>query len=192
MIKVTSVLLVAFTTLAFPTSAKDLTLGNWNLQTLLHAGDPVTVFPGDYKRQPQDYADLKAWRDKVGASVFFLQEVSSPAAINEVFPVVDGWAHCISGQFASDEGSATPSPMCTTAGITPARPGGSGRHQYTAVAWRADTGVAVSVVDVPQLNVKSDDNGIIRDLRWGLDATVTLGGTSMRALVVHLKSGCFD
>ncbi|MER9332119.1 hypothetical protein [Mesorhizobium sp. M0488] len=61
------------------------------MQTLLYAGDPVTVFPGDYIRQPQDYADLKAWRDKVGASVFFLQEVSSPAAINEVFPVTDGW-----------------------------------------------------------------------------------------------------
>ncbi|RWI33299.1 MAG: hypothetical protein EOR30_32095 [Mesorhizobium sp.] len=190
--KVLSALLVAISTLALPASATELKLGNWNVQTLLYAGDPVTVFPGDYIRQPQDYADLQAWRDKVGASVFFLQEVSSPAAINEVFPIADGWAYCISGQFAADEGSATPGPICTKAGDTPVKPAGSERHQYTAVAWRADAGVTATAADVPQLNVKSDDGGTIRDVRWGLDVTVTAGATSVRALVVHMKSGCFD
>lgn len=190
--KALSLLFPAIAMLVASASCAELKLGNWNVQTLLHADDTVTVFPGDYLRQPQDYADLRTWRDKAGASVFFLQEVSSPAAIDEVFPVADGWAHCISGQFAFDEGLANPGPICTGAGDTPAKPAGSGRHQYTAVAWRTDAGIRAIATDVPELNVKSDDGGTIREVRWGLDVAVTSGATSLRALVVHMKSGCFD
>ncbi|WFU07493.1 hypothetical protein QA648_36390 (plasmid) [Rhizobium sp. CB3171] len=84
-------------------SAAEIKLGNWNIQTLGYSGDPQTVFAGDYIRKPADFADLRNWRDKVGADVYFLQEVTSPAAINEVFPLSDGWSFCISGQYAVDE-----------------------------------------------------------------------------------------
>ncbi|MGM5058300.1 hypothetical protein ACD589_26985 [Rhizobium sp. 814_E9_N1_1] len=175
------------------TSAADVKLGNWNIQTLTYSGDPHTVFPDDYVRTPSDFADLRRWRDQVGADVYFLQEVTSPAAIDEVFPVAAGWQHCISGQYAKDQGTGS-GPVCTTSGNTAAKPTGDARVQYTAVAWRSQAGLNVSpVADYTALNVKSaDSDGTIRDLRWGLDVTVAAGSTSLRALVVHMKSGCFD
>ncbi|SCX31798.1 hypothetical protein [Agrobacterium rosae] len=173
--------------------AADLKLGNWNIQTLVYAGDPHTVFPDDYVRNATDFADLKRWRDQAGADVYFLQEVTSPAAIDEVFPTSEGWQYCISGQFSKDE-AAGAGPACTTMGMTPAKPTGATRSQYTAVAWRAQAGVNVGPVeDYTELNVKSVDNdGTIRDVRWGLDVSVTAGSTTLRVLVVHMKSGCFD
>ncbi|MER9446753.1 hypothetical protein [Mesorhizobium sp. M0254] len=173
-------------------SAAQIRIANWNIQTLVYAGDPHTVFPSDHVRQPGDFADLRAWRDKVDAPVFFLQEVTSPAALDEVFPVVNGWEHCISGQFAEDEKLA-PGPICTKAGGTLVKPAGETRTQYTGVAWRPSAGVSIdSVVDVADLNVRSDDNDGIRNVRWGLDVTLHSGGTALRVLIVHLKSGCFD
>lgn len=173
--------------------ATDVKLGNWNIQTLTYSGDPQTVFPDDYVRTPTDFADLRRWRDLVGADVFLLQEVTSPAAIDEVFPVTDGWQHCISGQYAKDQGNDT-GPICTLTGATAPRPLGDSRAQYTAVAWRNQADLHVGpVADYAALNVKSADNdGTIRDLRWGLDVTVSAGSTDLRILVVHMKSGCFD
>ncbi|QXC52450.1 hypothetical protein KHC17_25285 (plasmid) [Agrobacterium salinitolerans] len=173
--------------------ATDLKLGNWNIQTLVYAGDPHTVFPDDYVRNATDFADLKHWRDLAGADVYFLQEVSSPAAINEVFPTSEGWEYCISGQFAKDEATGT-GPVCTKSGTSPAKPAGTTRSQYTAVAWRTQAGVKIGPVeDYSALNVKSVDNdGTIRDVRWGLDVSLSAGSTSLRVLVVHMKSGCFD
>lgn len=37
--KVLAALLIAISTLALPASAEELKLGNWNVQTLLYAGD---------------------------------------------------------------------------------------------------------------------------------------------------------
>lgn len=167
-------------------AAADFKIANWNIQTLVYAGDTHTVFPGDYVRTQADFADLRVWRDKVDAPVFLLQEVSSPAAINEVFPVADGWQHCISGQFADDEKLAVPGPVCTKSGETPAKPAGDTRAQYTAVAWKPSAGVTLaSVVDFADLNVKSDDGSAgVRNVRWGLDATFQFNGKSLRALVV--------
>src|SRR6476659_8049145 len=54
----------------------DLTIANWNVQTLVYPDDPLTVFPGDYRRQPTDFADLRRWRDLVAADVYLLQEVT--------------------------------------------------------------------------------------------------------------------
>jgi hypothetical protein len=186
-------LLIALTTTAAAVAA-DFKMANWNIQTLVYAGDPHTVFPDDHVRTAADFADLRAWRDKVDAPVFFLQEVSSPAAIDEVFPIADGWEHCISGQFADDEKLSSTGPICTKAGDVSIKPAGTTRAQYTAVAWRPSAGVSLGgIADVADLNVRSDDGAAgIRNVRWGLDVTLQIGGRSVHALVVHLKSGCFD
>lgn len=173
-------------------SAAEIKLGNWNIQTLGYSGDPQTVFAGDYIRQPADFADLRNWRDKVGADVYFLQEVTSPAAINEVFPLSDGWSFCISGQYAADE-HLSAGPLCSKSGDIPSKPAGTERRQYTAVAWRSDRLNAGPFTDVQSLNVRSvDTDGTVRDVRWGLDVSLTSGAADLRVLVVHMKSGCFD
>ncbi|MBP1861570.1 hypothetical protein [Rhizobium herbae] len=174
-------------------TAADVKLGNWNIQTLTFAGDPHTVFPDDYVRKTADFSDLRLWRDQAGGDVFFLQEVTSPAAIDAVFPVSEGWQHCISGQYALDQGAVS-MPACTRSDETASKPLGDSRSQYTAVAWRNQAGVNVGpVADYATLNVKSaDGDGTIRDLRWGLDVTVVAGAARLRVLVVHMKSGCFD
>lgn len=100
--------------------ASDIKLGNWNIQALTYSGDPQTVLPDDYVRTPTDFADLRRWRNLVGADVFLLQEVTSPAAIDDVFPVADSWQHCISGQYAKDQGNDT-GPICTLTGATASR-----------------------------------------------------------------------
>lgn len=189
-------LMAALTTLYLamsPGAAADFKIGNWNIQTLTYSGDPHTVFPDDYVRTPNDLSDLRKWRDQVGADVYFLQEVTSPAAIDEIFPVSAGWQHCISGQYAKDQENGV-GPTCTQTGETAARPTGNSRAQYTAVAWRSQAGLSVRpVVDYEALNVRSVDSlGTIRDVRWGLDVTISAGTTTLRALVVHMKSGCFD
>jgi hypothetical protein len=170
----------------------DLTIANWNIQTLVYPADPLTVFPGDYRRQHADFADLRRWRDLVGADVYLLQEITSPAAIEAVFPSAEGWRYCISGQYAKDEGLPV-SPACTAPGQTPHVPQAAERHQYTAIAIRPNAPVEiVSVADLQSLNVGSLDGGVVRPVRWGLDATLKSGSSQLRLLVVHMKSGCFD
>lgn len=185
-------LVAAFSALANSSHAMEIRIANWNIQTLTYPGDPVTVFPGDYKRTDTDFTDLRQWRDMVGADVFFLQEVTSPAAIDSVFPARQGWTHCVSGQYSGGE-PVTAKPICTAAGAVADMPSGPHRAQYTAVAIRPGSPVHIaSIADVPSLNVKSKDNGQVRDVRWGLDVTLIAGDLNLRTLVVHLKSGCFD
>lgn len=174
--------------------AEELTLGNWNIQTLVHAGDSKTVFPDDYQRQPADFDDLRKWRDLIAADVVFLQEVTSPAAIDEVFPVADGWTHCISGQYAALEQLTPEAPVCTKPGETPSKPAAAERQQFTGVAVRPGSDLTLEAVeDMKALNVQSVDfDGTVRNLRWGLDVTIAQGDKKLRALVVHMKSGCFD
>jgi hypothetical protein len=151
------------------------------------------VFADEYDRQDADYQDLRKWADLTGADVYFLQEVTSPAALDEVFPLSAGWQYCISGQFALNEGQTTPGPSCFKAGETPTKPQAATRTQYTAVAIRSTGSTSIiSAQDLSELNVKTIDNGITRDVRWGLDVTLSINTTPMRFLVVHLKSGCFD
>jgi len=172
--------------------AADVTLANWNIQTLTYPADPKTVFPDDYRRTQSDYEDLIRWRDRTGAAVFLLQEVTSPAAIDAIFPAADGWTHCISGQYAAAEG-LPPGSLCTRPGQAAHKPMGEGRAQYTAVAIRPGAAVTLGTVsDYADLNVRSLDDGVERDLRWGLDVSLTAGGETLRVLVVHMKSGCFD
>ncbi len=85
-------------------AAADLTIANWNIQTLPHPADTVTVFPDDHRRTAADFADLRRWRDLAAADIYLLQEVTSPAAIDAIFPVAEGWSHCIGGQYAEKEG----------------------------------------------------------------------------------------
>lgn len=175
-----------------PCHAGEITLANWNIQTLVYPGDPKTVFPEDYRREAGDYADLIRWRDNTGAGVFLLQEVSSPAALDAVFPVAEGWTHCISGQYAMAQG-LPPGPVCTRPGETAHKPTGDDRFQHTAIAIRPGTAVTLGpIADYQDLNVRSMDGKEERDLRWGLDATLEAGGETLRVLIVHMKSGCFD
>ncbi|MCH4547479.1 hypothetical protein MK632_17185 [Rhizobium changzhiense] len=173
--------------------AADFTLGNWNIQTLVYPGDPKTVFPDDHIRSSQDYADLVHWRDAVSADVLFLQEATSPAALDAVFPVAQGWEHCISGQFAEAEGQSI-APVCTKKGMTAIKPTTATRVQYPAVALRPNSQLKlISAADYKPLDVTFDDNGTIRRIRWGLDVTIqSPAGPTLRVLDVHLKSGCFD
>ncbi|WP_261316712.1 hypothetical protein [Rhizobium leguminosarum] len=179
--------------LPMPAVAAEFTLGNWNIQTLVYPGDPKTVFPDDHIRSSEDYADLKHWRDAVSADVMFLQEVTSPAALDTVFPVAEGWEHCISGQFAEAEGQ-TIAPVCTKSGMTAVKPTTATRVQYPAVALRPNAELEIiSAADYKPLDVTFDDNGTIRRIRWGLDLTIrSPAGSTLRVLDVHLKSGCFD
>lgn len=178
--------------------AGDLTIANWNIQTLVYPADPHTVFAGDYRRQQADFADLQRWRDLVGADVYLLQEVTSPMAIESVFPSAEGWRYCISGQYANDEGLPV-TPVCTAPGQTPHVPQAAVRHQYTAIAIRPNAPVEiVSVADLQSLNVGSLDwdpslgSWVVHPVRWGLDATLKSGSSQVRLLVVHMKTGCFD
>lgn len=175
-----------------PALAADIKFGNWNIQTLTYPGDPKTVFPDDYQRVPQDYTDLQKWRDLVGADVYFLQEVTSPAAIDAVFPSSQGWTHCISGQYAKDNGEDI-HPVCTAPGGTAEKPKVDTRTQYTAVAVRKGSPATIlSATDVPSLDVPTKTADGVRSVRWGLDVAMAVGQKKLRVLVVHMKSGCFD
>ncbi len=123
----------------------------------------------------------------------FLQEVTSPAALDAVFPVAEGWEHCISGQFAEAEGQ-TIAPVCTKSGMIAIKPTTATRVQYPAVALRPNSELKIiSAADYKPLDVTFDDNGTIRRIRWGLDITIqSPAGSTLRVLNVHLKSGCFD
>ena len=178
--------------LAGAASASQTTLANWNIQTLTYPGDPKTVFPDDYRRTAQDFADLVRWRDLAAADIFLLQEVTSPAAIDAIFPAAQGWKHCISGQYSKDEGGPA-QPICTEFGGVAARPAGDSRTQYTGVAIRTGSAAKIEAVnDVPSLNVPTKTDGQVRSVRWGLDVTLSIGTERLHVLVVHLKSGCFD
>lgn len=192
MIRKSAIAIVAIIWQAGNALPAEITLANWNIQTLVYLGDPQTVFDDDYVRSAADIADLKRWRDLVAADVYFLQEVTSPAAIDAVFPVAEGWVHCISGQYSQSQGLAA-GPTCTSGNDAPHRPSGEERMQFTAIAVHS-SGAAriVKAEDFEALNVRSMDDGEVRDVRWGLDVTLEIGGKQVRTLVVHMKSGCFD
>jgi len=192
MIKRLSGAIIAIAIQTATVHAAEMTLVNWNIQTLTHPADTVSVFPDDYRRQSTDYADLRRWRDLAWGDVYLLQEVTSPAAIDAIFPVREGWRYCISGQYAKAEGLPA-GPVCASGNITPHVPTSATRAQFTAIAIRPGAPItSLDVTDVENLDVGHLDDGVIRNLRWGLQAKIGLGSSSMTALVVHMKSGCFD
>ncbi|WP_372399750.1 endonuclease/exonuclease/phosphatase family protein [Azospirillum sp. HJ39] len=187
-----------------PTRA-DVVLGSWNIRTLATNG---TVFPDDVPRTDADFALLRTARDRLGADVIALQEVTSPHAVAKVFPASD-YVICFSGQYDADEAGLAPwYPPEKLGGIKPTCYGdanapfpdptaGAPRKQYVAVVVRRASGMVVeSVRDVPELGLTVEEENRdtkqmeIRSVRWGLEATLAGDRKRFRLLAVHLKSGC--
>lgn len=133
-------------------------------------------YPADHPCR--DTADLSAWpayEDKLaalsatfarlaadGVGLVALQEVGSAAAVRAIAPA--GWS------------------VATTREL----PGAPRIAQHVGIAWRRGVHVR-DVALVPELA----DGGVPgRPLRPGLAFTVTVADRPVRALVVHLKSGC--
>ena len=195
---------LAFTITVSSSVGAQIVVGSWNIQTLATNG---VVFPGDYQRTDSDFALLRMARDKIGADVLALEEVTSPHAVSKVFPLSE-YVICFSGQYDADAAGLAPhyppaslgniKPTCYDTQTTlPDPPAGQPRKQYVAIVVRRASGVAAqSIVDVPGLGlaVEEEDHQthkmVIRNVRWGLDATLTKGATKFRLLAVHMKSGC--
>jgi endonuclease/exonuclease/phosphatase family metal-dependent hydrolase len=207
MFKIVALALVVCTMPALA-SANGFVLASWNIQTLTVPGEKVFA---DQKpnelRTAADMADLRSVSDALAADVIVLEEISSPKALAQVFPVSD-WDICLSGQYTADEDGLAPyyaadklaaiKPLCYSAGDAnlPDPPPGQLRNQYVGVAVRRAAGVTlVSVKDVPDLSVpsdeKSDSGTVVRNVRWGLEAVIEKGGRALGILGVHLKTGCF-
>jgi len=201
------------------TPLSDFTLATWNIQTLATPGRKV--FDNSAARQQADYDDLRAVEHDLDADVYALEEISSPAALALVFPPSE-FILCFSGQWNADAQRLGPQydfdalaakgikPHCfedATAGlpdtaVTPGLPDGKADPllaQYTAIAVRRTSGIKIdAITDVPRLGVAQNDRDqetgtfVVRNVRWGLDATLSRGESRMHLLVVHMKSGCFD
>ena len=205
MMLLTRLLVVLAVVAAFPRiGVAQVIVGSWNIQTLATNG---VVFPGDYQRNDADFALLRTARDKLGADVLALEEVTSPHAVSKVFPLAE-YVICFSGQYDADAAGLAPHyPPSQLGGIKPTcfdnqptlpdPPAGTPRKQYVAIVIRRASGVAVeAVADVPGLGLaveeKNDTTDLmeIRNVRWGLEATLRKATTRFRLLAVHLKSGC--
>ncbi len=179
-------------------SLKDFTLATWNIQTL--ATPERKVFDNSTARIQSDYGDLRVVEQTLHADVYALEEISSPAALALVFPPSD-FVLCISGQWDADAKKLGPQydfdelenkgikPDCyqdakatlPDTAVTPNLPKGEADPllaQYTAVAVRRSSGIAIDAVkDVPRLGVAQNDldqstgKYVVRKVRWGLDAT---------------------
>lgn len=172
----------------------DFRISTWNIQTLASPGRKV--FSGqDYVRNPADLAMLAEVGRGLRSDVIALQEIASPAALANVFPVRD-WTLCISGQFYQTypQLGRPPVARCVSDGPlddTPAAVALAG--QFTALAVRKDSGISIEVGDLAELGVvHRDDDGVERHVRWGLVGRLSRGGETLTLLNVHLKSGCFD
>lgn len=199
-------------------SLTGFTLATWNIQTLATAGRKV--FDKSAARKAQDYEDLRIVERAIGADVYALEEVTSPAAIALVFPLAE-FAICISGQWTADARNLGPiydfsaiatsdiKPLCfddpaaalPDTAVTPGLSPGDVDPllgQYTGVAVRKKSKVKLdAVADLARLGIAQNDkdnagNFVVRKVRWGLDATLSSGGSSFHLLTVHMKSGCFD
>lgn len=166
-------------------------------------------------RSQEDIRNLGIVRDHIGADVYVLQEISSPAALAEVFPLRD-FDLCLSGQWQADQLGLGPlytkkqltdnaiAPLCYTSETALAdtpKPDDL-LKQYVAIAIRKSSGIRiVAREDVPGLSVlvldrrsrkAAFDDTVIRNLRWGLNLVLERAGRKTRLLAVHLKSGCTD
>jgi len=182
----------------------DVVLGSWNIQTLATNG---VVFPGDYRRSEADFALLRVVRDRLGADVLALEEVTSPYAVSQVFPLSE-YVICFSGQYDADVAGLAPDyprdqlqsikPTCyDQPAALPDPPAGEARKQYVAIVIRRASGITLdSIADVPDLGLALEEENHdthameIRTVRWGLEAVLRNDGAHFRLLAVHLKSGC--
>lgn len=133
-------------------------------------------YPADHPcRETADLASWPAYERKLaalratfaqlaaqGVGLVALQEVSSAAAVEAIVP--DGWS------------------VATTREL----PGAPAIAQHVGIAWRQ----GVRVRDVALVAALADGGVPDRPLRPGLAFTAIVAGKPVRALVVHLKSGC--
>jgi endonuclease/exonuclease/phosphatase family metal-dependent hydrolase len=172
-------------------SADTIRLTTWNIETLTTG---KLVFAD---RQPRTAADIDLLRDfakSVPADVVALQEIASPAAAAQIFPISE-WKICISGQFFEDykvsgpEGKAD----CFENQPLPDTPSQEAfAKQYVGFAIRKSLVTNVTLSDIPSLGVMHTDplDGTQRPVRWGLVAEFTQGEQQLKLLNIHLKSRC--
>lgn len=136
----------------------------------------ATRYPADHPcRESADLATWPRYGEKIaalaamfrrleaqGIGLVALQEVSSAAAVQPILP--PGWS------------------VTTTREL----PGTPAIAQHVGIAWRH----GIAVRDFAAVNTLADSGVPDRPLRPGLAFTVEVGGKPVRALVVHLKSGC--
>lgn len=173
-------------------AGETIRLATWNIQTL-STGKPV-FDSQKYKRSPADIAMLRAFARRVPADVFALQEIASPAAAAQIFPL-DRYTICISGQFfASYPALGLTGPRCFNDGPLPDTPEADKlARQFTAFAISKKLGARLEPSDLAEIGVDHRDagDGVVRPTRWGLALEITRGNHKVRLLNVHLKTGCF-
>lgn len=188
------------------------TMATWNIAKL--STDGRVMFGDGLPRQDADYGNLRRVRDAVDADIYALQEISSPAALARVFDTT-AFELCISGQWQADALDLGPNyaaaklrknqirPKCYAIGeAMPDTAGDDSKlKQYVAIAVRRSSGIRiVGPQDIPTLSTMTLDNprgaerddAEVRTLRFGLDVRLERGGSLLRLLVVHLKSGCAE
>jgi endonuclease/exonuclease/phosphatase family metal-dependent hydrolase len=155
--------------LADPAMAKpSLTVAAWNLEHLAEANNS-----GCRPRTDADYAALRAYASSLDADVIAFQEVESAAAAARVF---DPAMYQI--VIENRPGAPNSKPPCNGS------PQLHLNRQATGFAVRKD----IKIERHPDVTALQDGDP---NLRSGVDITVTaLGGSPIRLLSVHLKSGC--
>jgi endonuclease/exonuclease/phosphatase family metal-dependent hydrolase len=178
----------------------EIKLVSWNIQELATA---VKVYDRAIRTE-DEFKDLRMYRDCAGGDVYAMQEIGSLRALGRVFPPSD-YILCISGQTVADQRGLAPDyPRGQLAGITPqcvadastavsALPGEltNPARQYVALAVKRSAGIALGETkDIVDIGQKDPVTG--HQTRWGLDVTLTKGGSALRLLVVHMKSSCTE
>lgn len=146
---------------------QSLRLAAWNLEHLAEADGT-----GCRPRTEADYAKLRAYAAKLDADVIAIQEVETVAAAKRVF---DPTAYDI---VLSDQPYPPFKETCGKDSAEPIRP------QRNGFAIRKGIGFAVN----PPLTALDVERAGGRPVRWGIDVTLT--GSALRLMSVHLKSGC--
>jgi endonuclease/exonuclease/phosphatase family metal-dependent hydrolase len=145
--------------------ARDVRITTWNVGWLTERAGELEQSPGRrpiYQRTADDFARLARYVDVVNPDIIALQEVDGAGAASRI---LDPQQYRI---FLTDEDDM----------------------QRPALAVRRGRGIDIQQnPDVVGLDLL---DGQPRSLRRGLDATITIGKSSLRVLVVHLKSGCFS
>jgi endonuclease/exonuclease/phosphatase family metal-dependent hydrolase len=173
--------------------SRDLKIATWNIQTLTTGS---RVFPDQiYVRTPSDLIRLKEVAAKIDADVVSLQEIASPAAAAQIFPI-DEWQICISGQYFEQYPSlGMPiSARCFERLPLPDEPISDTPlvKQFTAFVVRKLASLDTVIKDAPGLGIYFLDprDQIKRPLRWGVHLEIRHDSRTLQILNIHLKSKC--
>ncbi|WP_249079392.1 endonuclease/exonuclease/phosphatase family protein [Parasaccharibacter sp. TMW 2.1884] len=157
-------LLCSFILLLSPAQASEsLKLTSWNMDWLtLRPANDHTLPPDAPTRTAADFAALRHQAHRLHSDILAFEEVDSLAAAQLVFP--------------QDEYDLyiTPDPI----------------PQKVGLAIRRTAGLSVTVnPEITALNIPQP--GHHHPLRGGMDVTLRKGASSLRLLIVHLKTGCW-